>query len=60
MGERDSDMGEKPHNYPFFVLYILDMELHPIQQDFEPLVIIPYNLSFFLLDFLNFSNALGP
>jgi hypothetical protein len=52
-------MGEKPHNEPLSVLHILDLECQPIQQDFEPLVIIPDGFSFFLLDFLDFCNALG-
>jgi hypothetical protein len=52
-------MGEKPYNEPLFFLHVLGLEHHPIQQDFEPLVIISYGLSFLLLDFLDFYNALG-
>jgi hypothetical protein len=59
IGERDSDMGEKPQNVPLSVLHVLDLECHPIQEDFEPLVIIPDNLSFLLLDLLDFSQCIG-
>jgi len=52
-------MGDKTHNEPFSMLEVLDMEFYPIQQDFEPLVIVLDDLSFFLLDFLYFCSALG-
>ena len=52
-------MGKKPHNKPFSVFYVLDLERWPIQKNIEPLVIITKNISFLLFDLFDLCYTLG-